>query len=195
MVDQSLASPAALVQPSAKSSSQQVTLADYAFVSVLLVGFIAGLAMIRSWVTGPELQPERLLAPMFVCVALTALVWLAMVVIRNWATLRGMVDSQYFLTYASNQPPEWIERPARTFNNLMQIPSLFYVVCLAMMVTHAVDRTQLAYAWTFVGLRVVHAAVYMGWNYLPLRFITWIMGSVTLGVLWIRFALQAWPGW
>jgi hypothetical protein len=32
--------------------------------------------------------------------------------------------------------------------------------------------------------------VYIGWNYLPLRFATFVASSITLAVLWTRLALQ-----
>ena len=75
----------------------------------------------------------------------------------------------------------------------MQLPTLFYVVCTLMLVTGHVDRAQLAYAWLFVALRALHSVVYILWNPLPYRFTTWLMGSVALFLIWIRFALQAWP--
>ena len=29
-------------------------------------------------------------------------------------------------SWATEAPPDWIERPARTFGNLMEVPTLFY---------------------------------------------------------------------
>ena len=87
-----------------------------------------------------------------------------------------------------------VERPARTFNNLMQLPMLFYVACLAILITRECDRAQVLLAWLFVALRVVHSAIYIAWNYVPARFTAWVAGSIALGVLWWRFAAQSWPG-
>jgi hypothetical protein len=44
--------------------------------------------------------------------------------------LMGAASVEYFRDYKGLPPREWIERPARTFNNLMQVPTLFYVVAL-----------------------------------------------------------------
>jgi hypothetical protein len=127
-------------------------------------------------------------------VLVVALVGLLMVAIRNLATMRGQVSPRYYLAYSGPAPDDWIERPARTFDNLMQLPTLFYVVCLFILITGQLDRAQLAYAWLFVALRALHSLLYISWNPLPYRFATWVMGLVTLLVLWARFALQAWPG-
>jgi hypothetical protein len=134
------------------------------------------------------------LGPVFAMVLIVAIVALLMIVSRNLATLRGQVQTRYYLAYSGPSPADWIERPARAFNNLMQLPTLFYVVCTLMLVTQHLDRAQLAYAWLFVALRAVHVVVYIGWNPLPYRFGAWVMSLVTLLVIWTRFAIAAWPG-
>jgi hypothetical protein len=161
----------------------------------MLTALCAALAMVPSWVPHSALQPERVLAPMFAMLGVTAAVWLLMVVVRNWAVIRGLTNPEYYLSYAQGQPPDWIERPARTFNNLMQVPTLFYVVCLLMLSVRVTDQAQLVYAWLFVAIRVLHAVFYIGWNFLPYRFAAYISSCIVLGVLWTRFALQTWPVW
>jgi len=171
----------------------RVTWADYGRVGALLGAFIMLLVYLSRLSMQPVARPEQILGPVFAQVALVAFVWLLMAVVRNVATMRGLSSPQYYLTYSSDAPPDWIERPARTFNNLMQMPTLFYVICTLLLVTRQLDRAQLAYAWVFVALRALHACLYIGWNPLPYRFATWIMGCITLFVLWTRFALQLWP--
>jgi hypothetical protein len=131
------------------------------------------------------------LGPIFASAALVGAMVLLMVAFRNYAILRGNAEASYFARYASDVPPDWVERPTRTFNNLMQIPNLFWCVCILMMVTQTLDAAQVVLAWIFVFTRVLHAIIYTGWNYLPARFGTWMAGVITLSVLWIRFAIQA----
>jgi hypothetical protein len=172
----------------------KVGLSDYRNGGILFSALVVLLVYLGGLADQPAPKPSAVLAPVFAMVSVVALVWLLMVVQRNLATLRGQASAQYFLTYNAPAPADWIERPARTFDNLMQLPTLFYVVCILMLVTGQIDRAQLAYAWLFVALRALHSVVYVLWNPLPYRFTTWLMGSVTLFVIWIRFALQAWPG-
>jgi hypothetical protein len=129
---------------------------------------------------------DQLVAPMAALVALVALVWLLMVVLRNYAAMSGAASASYYLTYATEPPPDWIERPARAFNNLMQVPTLFYVACLIMMVRGRCDEAQLAIAWLYMATRALHAIVYIGWNPLPYRFASWVASSICLGALWWR---------
>lgn len=177
------------------SSEPEVTLADYRNVGLAFAAYFAVLAYLPRWVAaGPAPAAVKVLGPVFAMVMLVAVVALMMITSRNLATLRGQVSPRYYLAYSGPAPEDWIERPARAFNNLMQLPTLFYVVCVSMLVTQQMDRTQLAYAWLFVALRALHTVVYIAWNPLPYRFGTWVMGLVTLLVLWARFALAAWPG-
>ena len=87
-------------------------------------------------------------------------------------------------------PAEWVERPARAYMNLLEAPILFYVACALMLVTGKFDGTQVVLAWVFVLTRAVHAFIHIGFNYVPLRFTAFMAGSLTLAVLWARFAAQ-----
>lgn len=170
------------------TSAAKVSIADYAVVSILLTVYCAGLALLTSAQQPQNPPPERLLRPIEALVGLTALVWLLMVGVRNTTILMGITKPGYYHGYLSDQPPEWVERPARTFNNLFQVPILFYVICLLMMVTGRLDETQITLAWVYVAMRLVHAVIYLGWNYVPYRFASWVASCITLGVIWWRFA-------
>jgi hypothetical protein len=179
-------------QTSARSSDTP-TLKDYLRVVTFLAVFAGLLAFVTARARDVAAEPKAVLGPMFALVALTALVWLLMVIVRNASVLRGLVSAKYFVDYRSNPPAEWAERPANTFNNLMQVPTLFYVVCLLMMQTGQLDHAQVWLAWIFPAARLLHAIAYIGWNRLPSRFASWVAGCITLGVIWTRFAIQAWP--
>jgi hypothetical protein len=132
----------------------------------------------------------ELIRPIVALVALTGIVWALMVVVRNTAVFRGAASIGYYRGYTGNAPPEWIERPARAFMNLLEVPVLFYVVCLLMLVTQRFDATQVALAWTFVALRAAHAAIHIGWNDVRFRFFAYLSGCLVLAAIWVRFAIS-----
>jgi hypothetical protein len=175
------------------ASSSRPSLNDYLAVSAFLALFSGALSLVTRLAPLGAAEPAMLLGPMFALVALTALIWLLMVIVRNASILRGLVSARYFVDYRTQPPAEWTERPAATFNNLMQVPTLFYVVCLLMMQTGQLDHAQVWLAWIFPAARLLHAIAYIGWNRLPSRFASWVAGCITLGVIWTRFAIQAWP--
>ena len=60
-----------------------------------------------------------------------------------------------------------------------------------MVTTQQFDGIQVSLAWLFVFTRTVHAFIYIALNYIPLRFVSYLTGVITLGVMWARFAEQS----
>ncbi len=183
---------ASLGRAAQRSTVAQPSLRHYAVVSFALACLGVALYGLTRWMPRTVPAPGALLGPIFALVALMAVVCLLMVTFRNYAVLRGIAKVVYYTEYRSEAPPDWVERPARTFDNLMQIPNLFWLVCALMMITRELDAAQVALAWVFVATRVVHAVVYLVWNHIPARFGAWTAGVLVLGVIWGRFALQSW---
>jgi hypothetical protein len=164
-------------------------LQQYGLIGSLLLAFLAVLWFVMAQPPTLEtLEPRQLIQPVVALVAVTAVVWLLMFFYRNVAVTRGKAAIGYYKSYTGEAPPEWVERPARTFANLLEVPVLFYVVCILMLQTGTWDGTQVGLAWLFVATRVLHATVYIGINFVPLRLVTYLMGCITLGVIWWRFA-------
>ena len=160
----------------------------YLGVAAVLVPFFVILVLISRSTPAPVSDNLRLLQPIFVLVGLTAVVLAIAAVVRNLSIIRGSASMRYYETYADDRPAEWIERPAMTFNNLFQVPLLFYVVCVLMLVTDEIDSVQVTLAWLFVGARIAHAFIYIVFNRVPYRFAAFFAGFVTVLVLWGRFA-------
>ena len=164
---------------------------DYVAVGAILAATIAALVWITGTAPSFDAPPKALLAPVFAMALLTAIVWTAMVLVRNTSVLRGLASARYYEAYSGEAPPDWIERPARAFNNLMQIPTLFYVACGLMIALRQIDPVEVSLAWIFVGLRAAHAAVYIAWNRVSIRFALYTAGCITVAVMWARFATAA----
>jgi hypothetical protein len=134
---------------------------------------------------------QSVLAPVIALVTLTGVVWLLMVIFRNIAFIRGKVSERYFQTFTVDAPAEWVERPTRAYMNLLELPILFYAASALMLITRDFDSVQVSLAWLFVITRCAHAFIYIAFNYIPLRFVSYLTGVITLGVLWTRFAAQS----
>jgi hypothetical protein len=165
--------------------------AKYLVVAAVFGVFLTVLSLILSreanWLQATD-QAHAVLQPILALVGLTGLVWVLMVVYRNLAFIRGMTSERYFQTYTVDAPAEWVERPTRAFMNLLEVPVLFYVVCLLMLMRSQTDSVQVALAWLFVSTRYVHAFIYIAFNYIPLRFVSYASGVITLGLMWARLA-------
>jgi hypothetical protein len=159
-------------------------------IGVVLAAFVAVLVAVARATPAPVVQGAALIQPVIALVVLTAIVGLMMAVYRNIAVIRGAASARYFKAFTADEPPEWVERPARAYMNLLELPVLFYVVCLLMLATGRFDSVQVSLAWVFVIARYVHAFIHIGFNYVPLRFAAFLAGVVTLAVIWTRFAVQ-----
>jgi hypothetical protein len=169
--------------------------ATYLLIGALFAAFVAVLVAVVWSTPAPIAQRAALIRPVVALVILTALVFVLMVVYRNLALIRGAASLRYFQTATVDQPAEKVERPARAYANLLELPVLFYAVCLLMLTTGTFDSAQVSLAWVFVAARYAHALIHIGFNYVPLRFTAFLAGAVTLAVIWTRFALQNlnWP--
>lgn len=81
--------------------------------------------------------------------------------------------------------PDQANWPAHNYTHLMEQPTVFYptVLILAVMGPGALD---VALAWTYVGLRIVHSIWQNLVNTIPVRFGLFITSTVVLIVLAIR---------
>ena len=168
--------------------------ATYLLIGVILSAFVAVLAAV-VWTTPASAHIAQgaaaaLIQPLVALVVLTAIALLMAVVYRNVAVIRGAASQRYFRTFTDDKPAEWVERPVRTYMNLLELPVLFYLVCLLMLTTGRFDAVQVSLAWVFVITRYLHAFIYIGFNHLPLRFAAFLTGVFTLAVIWTRFAGQ-----
>ena len=173
--------------------AERPPVSDYIGVGLILTATIAALVVITAGDGAASALPDALIPPVVSLVALTFAVLLTTAVVRNLAVFRGTASAHYYRDYVTEHPGEKLERPARAFNNLLQVPMLFYAACALMIASGVVDEVQVTLAWLYVLLRAVHAFAYILWNRLAYRFALFAASTLVLSVLWGRFALQSWP--
>ncbi len=89
---------------------------------------------------------------------------------------------------AAQLPPQ-VRWKADNYNHLMEQPTIFYAVALALAVAGAGDGLNAWIAWAYVGLRVVHSLVQATVNVIMVRFLIFTLASIALAVLAVRAAL------
>jgi hypothetical protein len=87
------------------------------------------------------------------------------------------------------QIPARVRWKADNYNNLMEQPTLFYAVVLALVLLGAADSLNVGLAWVYVGLRAAHSLIHALINRIMVRFALFMAGSVVLLVLALRTAL------
>jgi hypothetical protein len=131
-----------------------------------------------------------ILYPMFALVLLTFSVLIQIPIRRFRAAYRGQVTVEDFRLGESANVPMTTSLPNRNYMNLLELPVLFYVLCLGLYVTGRADSTSCLLAWIYVGLRVVHSAIHVTYNHVIQRLVVFATSNFLLAGCWIRFFLQ-----
>lgn len=122
---------------------------------------------------------------MFAMVLLTIFVLATLFRSRVGAVRQGLVSAAYFRIYQGEAEPESTAKPARHFTNLFEAPVLFYVACLAAMITHFTGIAMQALAWLYFVARLVHAYVHLGGNRLRNRIRAYFFSWIVLLTMWL----------
>jgi hypothetical protein len=131
---------------------------------------------------------ELILLPMGGLALLTFVVLLLIPVRRFRAAFAGQVVAVDFRYGESTRVPGEVSIPNRNYMNLLELPVLFYVVCVLNYVTApTVSAGTLALAWLYVGLRAVHSLVHLTYNNVMHRLAVFVAGNVVLASLWFAF--------
>jgi hypothetical protein len=87
------------------------------------------------------------------------------------------------------QLPAEVRWKADNYNNLMEQPTLFYAVAITLAILGEANALNVALAWLYVGLRVIHSLAQAITNTIIVRFSVFMIASVVLLVLTVRAAL------
>lgn len=132
---------------------------------------------------------QTVLAPLFVQIALTFALLIAMALQRG----KALNSKQVHYRDIALRQPNWPERAtqiANAFHNQLEVPPLFYVLTILVLLTRQADLLFLLLAWVFVALRVAQAYVHVTSNYVPHRGMLFGASAIVLLVMWIAFALR-----
>lgn len=142
------------------------------------------------------MQNTAILQPLLALMLLTMIVWVLMYVKRIGYLKAQRVPPQKLTTpdKVAAIIPESVQLPAYNLRNLLELPVLFYVLCLYLFATGSVDAAFLVMAWLYVGLRAVHSLIHCTHNIVMQRFLAYVASSVVLFVMLLRAAAQlVWP--
>jgi len=128
--------------------------------------------------------------PMGALALLTFLVLTLIPIRRFRAGFAGRIVPDDFKFGESKNVPSDVSIPNRAYMNLLELPMLFYVLCLMLFVSGRVDATFLNLAWSYVALRAIHSLIHVTYNNVYHRLIIFSLSNVALIVTW---GLFFWP--
>jgi hypothetical protein len=133
------------------------------------------------------MQQSAILFPALTMVALTVVVWLRLYVERLTEIRARRIDPQALATSRKRTEVLQNTSAADNFRNLFELPVLFYVLCLALLVAQAVSPLFVYGAWLYVILRALHSVIHCTYNRVIHRFAVYTASSIVLFVLWGAF--------
>jgi len=133
------------------------------------------------------MRPEAIFVPVSVLALWTGVVLLLTGARRVHAVRAGHVPRAAFRLGESPEVPPAVSIPNRNLMNLLEMPMLFYVACIAFYVTRHVGRGVVTLAWAFVALRLLHSIIHLTWNGVLPRLGAFALSNVVLLAMWIQF--------
>ncbi|SFR64799.1 hypothetical protein SAMN05216203_2146 [Marinobacter daqiaonensis] len=133
---------------------------------------------------------QLMLWPVLTQVALTLVLYVRLNLAKIKASTAGHVDESRRGLY-DDAWPDYVLKINNCIRNQFEVPVLFFVLALSLMVLDAVDWVSLTLAWLFVASRIAHAVVHTGSNHIPTRRRLFLVGVLLVLVLavWVLSTL------
>ena len=127
--------------------------------------------------------------PCTAMVLVTALVWIKLYADRLSEMRSKRINPQSLATARAAAGKLENTQAADNFRNLFEVPVLFYVLCIALVVNGGSTPGLVCGAWVFVGLRALHSLIHVTYNCVMHRFIVYAASTVLLFGMWTVFLL------
>jgi hypothetical protein len=123
---------------------------------------------------------------MFMLSMLTILVGLIVVKVRVENVRNGHISADYFKLMQGQDIPEIVTKATRCFNNLFEIPVLFYIVCTLYLTLGIESYVAIVIAWLFVLFRCAQAYIHISYNHVMHRMLTFAASVLCVFSLWVN---------
>lgn len=127
--------------------------------------------------------------PMLAMVAVTAAVWVRMYRLRIAEMKEKRIHPQAIAVSGTKHRLE-NTRAADNFQNLFEVPVLFYAISAVLLATNLGTPLLLAMAWAFVLLRAIHSAIQCSYNKVMHRFGVYVASTLVVLAMWAYTAIR-----
>lgn len=131
---------------------------------------------------------KEIFFPALVMVALTMIVWVRLYAVRIPEMRRLRIHPQSVATSAQKSARLVDTRASDNFNNLFEVPVLFYLALVVAYLTQQTTPLVLGLAWVFVAGRVLHSLIQCSYNKVMHRFTVYSLSTCVVWVLWAVLA-------
>lgn len=136
------------------------------------------------------MENTLILYPIFALVALTLGIGIRLGVLRFAAVRRGDLTPRFYELNRGGKMPDYLAKVSQNYDNLLELPILFYLLAVCLFITDKVDIVQLLLAWLFIASRYAHSYIHITDNKLRPRMRAFLLGVLLVIVMWVWFLLQ-----
>jgi len=131
----------------------------------------------------------ELIYPMFVMVVLTFGVGLLTAYTRIRSAYAGEINPKYFRLMSNYEVTEKVAKLGRNFDNLFEVPVLFYAAGVLAVALNLNSQILLILAWVFVVLRIMHTVIHLTYNHPLHRFFPFLLSFACTVAMWANIVL------
>lgn len=126
---------------------------------------------------------------MFFLSMLTIVVGLIAVRARFISIKSGQMSIEYLKLMQGQDVPEMVTRTTRRFNNLFEVPVLFYVVCTLYIALGIESFVATVIAWLFAVFRLSQAFIHINCNSVRHRMVVFGLSVLCVLLLWVNLVV------
>ena len=124
--------------------------------------------------------------PMAALVLLTVVILLLILYFRVKAVRARKISPLYFKHNKGGELPDHLISITQNYNNLLELPILFYAVCLIVLVLQLDNISFVILAWIYVILRYIHSYIHTTYNHIIHRLISFALSCFVLTAMWVK---------
>ena len=121
---------------------------------------------------------------------LTLYVGVRMLMLRIKAVREEKLNMSYFLLNQGGIRPEYLIKTEQHYENLFELPVLFYVVVALVVVMGGVDYWYVLLSWLYFVSRMVHASIHLTYNNLIHRRYAFFVSTAALYFMWGKLFVE-----
>ena len=126
-----------------------------------------------------------MLYAMFVLVILTMVIMVLTARVRIESVQSGTVPQSYYSLMEGHDIPDFVAKTTRNFNNLFEVPTLFYAGGAVYLALDQAGQLPITSAWIFVAARVIHSIIHLSYNNVLHRLVIFAIGNLSVLVMWL----------
>jgi hypothetical protein len=123
--------------------------------------------------------------PLSMMLLLVMLLFVGLFVARVSALYTKKVDFKYYEVFKGAQAPEYLTKVTNNLNNLFEVPPIFYMAAILVIVLNIENESILFNAWGFVVARYMHSLVHITINNYLIRGSVFTVSIYFLTMLWL----------